>query len=317
MGALVLVFAVTLGVVLGSYWWWVVRPEGADARALRAKLRWYSAAPRASVLKAAAEASPERDRAMARLWARVVDATAQRLERAHVPLEPRAALGGVLLVAGISGLAVGLAQASWQSAALVTVAVCGAAFLLVQRRERRRLAAFERRFPDAIDLMVRALRAGHALPSAFEFVGLEASEPVRQEFRVLFEHQNYGLSLESALRAFAQRMPLADARFFVTAVLVQREVGGNLADVLETLAQVIRERFRVARDVRVASAHGRITGVILGLFPFVIAAILVVLAPAQMRLLIDDPLGRQMLVVAVSLQLLGVALLRYILRVKY
>jgi tight adherence protein B len=190
-------------------------------------------------------------------------------------------------------------------------------FLYLKRKGTKRLAVFEEQFPEAIDLLARSLRAGHALPTALQMVADEIPDPIGAEFRILFEQQNYGLSLTDALRALADRVPLLDARFFVTAVLTQRETGGNLSEVLDNLAAVIRERFKVKRQVRVVSAHGRITGWVLGCLPPVIAFILFSISPTHMRLLIDDPLGMNMLIVGIVLQIVGVWAIRRIVDVEY
>src|SRR5439155_6702388 len=155
-------------------------------------------------------------------------------------------------------------------------------------------------------LMARALRAGHALTTALQIVGDEIPDPVGAEFKLLFDRQNYGMSLPDALKAFADRMPILDARFFVTALLTQREMGGNLSEVLDNLATVIRERFKVKRQVRIVSAHGRLTGLVLGLLPPAVAVVLFVTAPDHIRTLIDDRLGLDMLMGAVVLQCIGV-----------
>src|SRR5205823_2062065 len=167
-------------------------------------------------------------------------------------------------------------------------------------------ALFEEQFPEAIDLIARALRAGHALPTSLQMVADEIPAPVGTEFRLLFDQQNFGMSLPDALKAFGNRVPLVDARFFVTAVLTQRETGGNLSEVLDKLASVIRERFKVKRQVRAVSAHGRITGWVLGFLPPGVAAILFIFSPDHIRLLIDDPIGVDMVIVGIGLQILGV-----------
>src|SRR5206468_9289499 len=177
--------------------------------------------------------------------------------------------------------------------------------------------AFEEQFPEAIDLIARGLRAGHALTTALQMVGEEIPDPVGGEFRQLFEQQNYGMSLPDALIAFARRVPIIDARFFVTALLTQREMGGNLSEVLDNLAMVIRERFKVKRQVRVVSAHGRITGLVLGILPVAVALVLLVVAPADLRLLVQDPLGIQLLIAGAVLQVIGVLVIRRILDVEY
>jgi tight adherence protein B len=134
---------------------------------------------------------------------------------------------------------------------------------------------------------------------------------------VLFEQQNYGLPMPDALKAFAQRVPIIDARFFVTAVLTQREAGGNLAEVLDNLAGVIRDRFKIKRQLRVLSAHGRLTGLVLAAMPPVIFLYLLIRMPEHFKVLIDDPLGVKMIIAAVVLQVVGAALIMKISNVKY
>ncbi len=202
--------------------------------------------------------------------------------------------------------------------ALVIAGLTGSVpILLVRRAAQKRLIVFEAQFPEAIDLIARGLRAGHALTTTLQMVGDEVPDPVAAEFRLLFEQQNYGMSLTDALKAFAERVPIIDARFFVTALLTQREMGGNLSEVLDNLASVIRERFKVKRQVRVVSAHGRITGLVLGFLPPIVAIVLFILNPKHMRLLIDDPIGVQMVMVGVALQVIGVIAIRRIVDVEY
>ncbi len=152
-------------------------------------------------------------------------------------------------------------------------------YLFVRYKRGKRLRRFEEQFPEAIDLVARALRAGHALPTGLGMVADELAAPVGIEFRILFDQQNFGLTLPDALRNFAKRIPAIDARFFVTAVLTQREAGGNLAEVLDNLGAVIRERFKVKRQVQVLSAHGRITGWVLGMLPPALAVATFIINP--------------------------------------
>ena len=175
---------------------------------------------------------------------------------------------------------------------------------------------FEEQFPEAVDLLSRALRAGHALTSGLQMVGDEVPDPVGAEFRTLFEQQNYGMSLPEALKELAARVPVLDARFFVTALLTQRETGGNLSEVLDKLASVIRERFKVKRQVRAISAHGRITGFALAFLPLSVAVILSITSPTFIRILIDDPLGVDMIIGALILQVVGVLIIRKIINVE-
>jgi tight adherence protein B len=176
---------------------------------------------------------------------------------------------------------------------------------------------FEEHFPEAIDLIARALRAGHALPTGLSMVADEMPPPIGTEFRLLYDEQNFGLTLPDAMRNFARRIPVLDARFFVTAVLTQRESGGNLAEVLDNLSSVIRDRFKVKRQVRVISAHGRITGWVLALLPPSLAMATLLINPDHLGTLTGDPFGRQMIVVAIVLQVVGTLIIRKIVNVEY
>jgi tight adherence protein B len=219
---------------------------------------------------------------------------------------------------GVAGVAVVSLFTSSLLAGLGAGLVFAAApYLFLRRKATKRLETFEEQFPEAIDLLARSLRAGHALPPALQNVAEEIPDPVGGEFRILFEQQNYGMSLTEALRAFAERIPVLDARFFVTAVLTQRETGGNLSEVLDNLASVIRERFKVKRQVRVVSAHGRITGWVLGILPPALAAVLFAISPRHIQLLVDNPLGMRMLIIGIVLQIVGVLIIRRIVDVEY
>jgi tight adherence protein B len=141
--------------------------------------------------------------------------------------------------------------------------------------------------------------------------------PVGQEFKLLYDRQNFGMPMPEAMRAFAARIPLIDARFFVTAVLTQRETGGNLGEVLDNLSSVIRERFKVKRQVRVLTAHGRITGWILAGLPPALAAAMFVMSPGHMRILTDDTLGVQMIIGGLTLQVIGTLIIRKLVDIRY
>jgi tight adherence protein B len=192
-----------------------------------------------------------------------------------------------------------------------------APFIYVRHKKNQRLKKFEEQFPEAIDLIARALRAGHAFTTGLAMAAEEIPAPVGQEFKLLYDRQNFGMPMPEAMRAFAARIPLIDARFFVTAVLTQRETGGNMSEVLDKLASVIRERFKVKRQVKVVSAHGRITGVVLGFLPPVVAGLIFIVSPDHIRLLVDDPLGMYMLVIGAVLQVTGVLIIRRIVDVEY
>src|SRR6202046_1964770 len=177
------------------------------------------------------------------------------------------------------------------------------AIVLIKRR--RRLRQFEERFPETLDLLGRAVRAGHAFTTGLEMVAKESPEPVAGEFRKTFEEHNFGLPLRDALMNLTERVPLVDVRFFVTALMVQKETGGNLAEILDELSRVIRDRFRIYREVQVKTAQGRLTAMILVSLPLAMWAVLEAFTPAYMQVLFDDPLGPTILGIAATLQVVG------------
>src|ERR1700676_1601530 len=197
-------------------------------------------------------------------------------------------------------------------AALPGLAVFGLAmvmlmlpFLFVAWKRKRRLRQFEERFPEALDLLGRTIRAGHAFTTGLEMISKDSPEPVASEFRTAFEEQNFGLPLRDALLNMTERIPLIDVRFFVTALLIQKETGGNLAEILDSLAQVIRERFRIFRDVRVRTAQGRLTAGIMIALPMFMLLVLSILNPTYTRVLFYDPKGPPLLALAACLQVAG------------
>jgi tight adherence protein B len=190
-------------------------------------------------------------------------------------------------------------------------------YLYVKRKRTTRMRKFEEQFPEAIDLVARALRAGHALPTGLGMVADELKAPVGTEFRILYDEQNFGLTLTDALRNFARRIPVLDARFFVTAVLTQRETGGNLAEVLDNLGAVIRDRFKVKRQVRVLSAHGRITGWVLACLPPALGMATLIINPNHLGSLLGDPLGMKMIYAAIALQIGGTLVIRKLVDIEY
>jgi tight adherence protein B len=177
--------------------------------------------------------------------------------------------------------------------------------IVVSIKRMRRLSQFEERFPEALDLIGRAVRAGHAFTTGLEMVSKESAEPVSGEFRATFEEQNFGLPLRDALLNLAERVPLMDVRFFVTALLVQKETGGNLAELLDELSRLIRERFRIYREVKVRTAQGRLTAAVLIALPFGLLLVLQFVNPDYVRVLWTDPIGPVLLGAAAGLQVIG------------
>ena len=190
-------------------------------------------------------------------------------------------------------------------------------FMYVSYMKNKRLRKFEEQFPEAIDLIGRALRAGHAFTTGLAMAAEEIPKPVGEEFKLLYDRQNFGMPLPEAMKAFAARIPIIDARFFVTAVLTQRETGGNLGEVLDNLASVIRDRFRVKRQIRVLTAHGRITGWILAAMPPALAGAMMLTTPSHLKMMINDPLGVQMIIGALVLQVIGTLIIRKLVDIPY
>ncbi len=183
-------------------------------------------------------------------------------------------------------------------------------------RRNKRFDKFEELFPEAIDTLARAVRAGHAFTTALEMITNEVAEPVAGEFRQLFEEQKYGMPVRDALLNLTERMPLVDVKFFVTAVMLQRETGGNLAEILDNLSYVIRERFKIQRQVRVYTAQGRLTMALLMGMPPIIVTVMLVLNPSFIRPLFADPIGHTLLVAGITLQTVGYFVIRKIIRIQ-
>jgi len=183
-------------------------------------------------------------------------------------------------------------------------------------RRTKRFQKFEELFPEAIDTLARAVRAGHAFTTALELIANELSEPVASEFRKLFEEQKFGLPVRDALMNLTGRVPLVDVKFFVTAVMLQRETGGNLAEILDNLSYVIRERFKIMRQVRVYTAQGRLTMMLLMGLPPVIVVTMLLTSPAFIRPLFSDPIGHVLVVAGIVLQTLGYFVIRKIIQIQ-
>jgi tight adherence protein B len=189
-------------------------------------------------------------------------------------------------------------------------------YLWLALARKKRFDEFEEQFPDALDFLARAMRAGHAFSVGLELLPQESSGPVSQEFRRLYQEQNLGAPLETALKNLAVRMPSVDVKFFVAAVLVQRETGGNLSEILLQLSGVIRERFELKGQVRAASAHGRLTGAVLSILPILLVFGLLVVAPGYLEGMAKDDTGKYMIGAAILFQFIGFFFIRRIVHIK-
>jgi tight adherence protein B len=189
-------------------------------------------------------------------------------------------------------------------------------FLWLVRCKSVRLKKFEELFPEALDLLSRAIRAGHAFQTAMGMVAEEAADPIGPEFRKTFDQQNYGLPLREALNGMAERVPLMDMHFFVTAVLIQRETGGNLSEILDNLARVVRERFKILRQVRVHTAHGRMTGYVLLALPAALGIALSLMNPKHMEPLFREHVGQMSLLGAGVMQTIGYFWIKRVIKIE-
>ena len=315
-----LVFGMVLAIVCGAYWLAVLRPEQAGEAQLRKRLSGTrTTGPVREVLVKEVErlSTLPAFNSLLSGQSHLVGPLKTLVEQSGVKVTV-----GVVLLASALGGALALLVGQWLSGRFWVGLLLAALALPIpvaalRWKRAKRIAKFEELFPEAIDLLSRALRAGHAFTTGLGMVAEELPQPISSEFRLLFDRQNFGLPLDEALRDFAERVPLLDARFFATAVLTQREAGGNLSEVLDNLAAVIRDRFTLKRQVRAKSAHGRVTGWVLSAMPPVLALILLVISPGYLRPLVEEPAGIRLIVVGVTLQVVGTLIIRKIVRVDF
>jgi len=205
----------------------------------------------------------------------------------------------------------------------VSFSTLGAAALLgmlptlyLRVKRSKRLREFESQLPEALDFLARSMRAGHAFSISLEMLGAESPDPLGLEFRTLFNELNLGAPLDTALTNFALRVPILDIRLFVSSVLLQKQTGGNLSEILMRLAFVIRERFRLKGQVRAASAHGRLTAIVLTVMPIALVVALMIVAPGYLQVMAKDSDGKYLIAGAVAAQILGYLIMRRITDIK-
>lgn len=265
-----------------------------------------------------AGASEEEPRGLDRLIARIFrsDKLQLLLEQAAVEWRPSRFVLLTALGAVVFGL-VGFLVTRVAVLALLPALVGGVLpYLYLLRKKKQRLESFEQSFPEAIDLLARAIRAGHAFSTGLQMVGEEMADPLGGEFRRVFDEQRFGFPIEESLEDLCDRVEILDVRIFVTAVLIQRQVGGNLAEILDNLSHTIRERFTIRRQVRVYTAQGRFTGYLLAVLPIALALLISALNPLYMRILFEVPVGRLMVSVAAILQITGYFIIRRIVDIE-
>ncbi|MFB3826370.1 MAG: type II secretion system F family protein [Bryobacteraceae bacterium] len=316
------VFAVAFLAALSGYAMFAWRLEGVRrstaVRRLARKPREDKPRRTESLLTDAAAA--RRGRLALRLLERV-----RLKERADALLETAglrwsaARLLHICLCAFIAGFAAVSLATGNRYPVFAALAGCGAMLLpvgWVRRQARRRVDRFEEQFADCLEFIARSMRAGHAFSVSLEMIHKEFQEPVAAEFRRAFEEQNLGLPLEVVLAKLGRRVPSMDVHFFVSAVLLQKRTGGNLAEILDKLGYVIRERFKLRGRIRAISAHGRLSGVVLTLIPIVVALLMFLVNPQYARFFVEDPVGHALLAATVGLQLVGYLIIRKVVNIE-
>jgi tight adherence protein B len=318
MVAALAVFILVAGSIFGAYLAFTKIPDYLAGQQLEERLRELSG-PKVqaeSVLlpQKASSALPVVDSLVGRTdagsW------LARLIEQSGLRTSP----GSVVLFSIASAAGLGLAALVFvrRFEAAIVAALLGLALPIAFLRYKRsvRMKKFEEMFPEALDLLSRAIRAGHAFQTSMGMVADELRPPVGEEFRKSFDQQNFGLPLKDALSQLAERVPLMDVRFFVTAVQIQRETGGNLAEILDSLAHVVRERFKILRQVRTHTAHGRFTGYVLLALPAALAVALSFISPDHIQTLFTTRMGQTMVTGAVVMQTIGFIWIRQIIRIE-
>ncbi len=229
-------------------------------------------------------------------------------------------VGGVVVMSLASWVVVGVAVYLRTNTPLVSVMLgsIGAIspILFISFKRSKRFDSFERGLPEALDLMVSALRAGHSFISAIESAAREMPKPLSEEFRKCFDEQNFGLEMRESLLNLATRVPIHDVHIIVTAILIQKESGGNLAEILEKVAYIIRQRFRLKKQVRVHTAQGRLTGLILTLLPLVLGVAMYLVNPDHMSILWENPMGMKLIYTSVIMTIIGGLIIRKIVNIR-
>ncbi len=220
----------------------------------------------------------------------------------------------------VSGFVIGLItfffSRSLVAMLIITLVVMAAPLMYVLNRRRRRFNSFLEQLPDALELMVRSLQAGHSFSSALQMVATEMPDPIAREFGKTYEEQNLGLNIKSALENLVERVPILDLKLCVTAVLIQREIGGNLSEVLRNISHTIRERFRIQGEIRVKSAQARLSGYIVSALPFFLFFWINLVNPDYMKTLYDHPNGVYILATGVIMQIIGWLIIRKIVDIE-
>ena len=319
MLAALIVFVLVTGLVFGAFYRLQQLPEYLAARRLDRRLREVSRPTGTDlpdtpsfVTQVKTGPLPAIDKALGG----ANSSLATLIEQSGVQTTPSAIMLAMILAALVSGIVCMLfikVPIFWLIAALIGSFL---PFGWLRHKRTKRMKRFEEQFPEALDLLSRAIRAGHAFQTAMGMVAEELPAPVGIEFKKAFEQQNFGLPLGDVLNQMAERVPLLDVKFFVTAVMIQRDTGGNLAEILDNLAHVVRERFKILRQVRVHTAHGRFTGYVLLALPAALGIALTFINREHMKLLFEEHMGQMMIMGAIVMQTIGYIWIRKVIKIE-
>jgi tight adherence protein B len=322
MGAVIFMFIVGVGAVMGAYYAFTMLPGLMQQRRLENRLVEVTSLAQADDKAGAAGLVKEQKGGLLPILDRLASATARgsALSGWLEQTGTKVSVSSLIVMSLASAVIVGFLATVITRIPLAMIAggIIGAAIppLILNIKRTRRMRRFEETFPEALDLMARALKAGHAFATGLKMVADEMDEPVGPEFRKTFDEQNFGLPMKDALQNLTERVPLIDVRFFATAVLIQRETGGNLAEILENLAHVVRERFKILRQVRVYTAHGRLTGWVLLALPAFLAVALAFINPDHMQVLFRERMGQMMLIGAGVMQTIGYFWIKQVIKIE-
>ena len=319
MLAAFVVFVLVTSAVIGAYFGLMKLPDYLAARRLDRRLREVSRPTGADLPDAPSFITevkkgplPAIDRALGGANSTL----ATLIEQSGVRTTPSAIMLAMVMSAVVSGL---ICMFFVKVPIFWIVAAVMGSFIpygVLRHKRAARMKRFEEQFPEALDLLSRAIRAGHAFQTAMGMVADELPVPVGIEFKKAFEQQNFGLPLRDVLDQMSERVPILDVKFFVTAVTIQRETGGNLAEILDNLAHVVRERFKILRQVRVHTAHGRFTGYVLLALPAALAVALTFINPEHMKLLFEERMGQMMIVGAIVMQAIGYLWIKKVIKIE-
>jgi len=315
----VFLFAASVLAIEATYLWWM-GTHGTAARRIARRLQVMSGSPgrsgeRISILK---QRPYSRNAAFDRVLHTIP--LAHRIDALLVQSGTGNTVGQFLAWSFGCMAAAGLVSLMWPMPAalrmLVALLGLGVPWILLRRARQRRLLRIEQQLPDAADFIARALRAGHSFSNVLQIVGNELAEPLSGEFRIAREEINYGVPMSEALHGMAERIPLTDLRYLIIAVLIQRESGGNLAEILGNISQIIRARLKLVAHVRVLSAEGRLSAVILSLLPFAVLGMMMLSNPKYISVLWTDPKGMNMMWFGLGMMVVGVVWMRKIIHIR-